>query len=277
MPNITLITDSNSDLPAIWAAQYNVKVVPSLLILEGQEYRDNVDITREEFYARLPHLKKPPTTATPGAGDFEKLYRACGDVDIISIHVAAKLSGFYNAARVGAENSGARVTLIDSEQLTMGFGWQVLAAAEAIAAGKTVPEVVEAVTHTRQRVKVFAMLDTLEYLRRSGRASGFMAVMGNLLQFKPMLELKAGEVLPLARPRTRSKATEKLLETVVALGPLERLAILYTTTPADAQTHADQHAAHSATPPVLVNITSVIGTHIGPGAVGVAAVRAEKV
>jgi DegV family protein with EDD domain len=180
----------------------------------------------------------------------------------------------FNTARLGAEASGARVTLVDSGNVSMALGWQVLAAAEAIASRKPLAEVVAAVESTRRRVKLFALLDTIEFLRRGGRASAFAATVGELLQIKPMLEVAEGSLIQLAKPRTHAKGVEKLVELVQALGPLERLAVMYATTPAEAKSLADRLAPLSPRPPLVVEATTVIGTHAGPGALGVAAVKA---
>lgn len=270
---IALVTDSNCDLPAELIERYDIRMVSSLLTIGGQSYRDGVDISRAEFYARLPALNPSPTTAAPASGVFEELYRTCGDADIISIHIASKLSGFFNAARLGAEASGARVTLVDSEQLSMGVGWQVLAAVEAITAGKSLADVLEAISRTRQRIKVFAALNTLEHLRRSGRANAVIAMLGDLLQIKPLIELVEGEVKLIGRQRTFGKALDKLVETVQALGPLERLAIMHANNPIDAQRLAERLAPHSAQAPLVTEIAAVIGTHVGPQAIGVAVVK----
>jgi DegV family protein with EDD domain len=273
---IILVTDSNCDLPPALIERYNIRVVASLLNLGGQSYRDGVDMSRAEFYARLPTLRPLPTTAAPASGVFEALYRECGDADILSIHIASSLSGFYNAARLGAEASGARVTLIDSGQLSMGFGWQVLAAAEAIAAGKTLAEVVAEVQAIQQRIKVFAVLDTLENLRHSGRANAVVTMVGTLLHIKPMIELTGGQVKLVARQRTRGKAVDTLIVTVNALGPLDRLAVLHACNPTEAEALAQRLAPQSHTPPLLMEIAAVIGTHLGPGAMGVAAVTQPR-
>lgn len=270
---IVLVTDSNCDVPADLIERHGIRVVSSILNIGGQSYRDGVDISRAEFYARLPALHPAPTTAAPASGVFEELYRACGDAEIISIHIASKLSGFFNAARLGAEASGARVTLIDSEQLSMGFGWQVLAAAEAIAAGKPVAEVVDAVTRTRQRTKAYAALNTLEHLRRSGRANALVAVLGDFLNIKPLVELTGGEVKLMGRQRTFSKIIEKLIETVQALGPLEQLAVMHAVNPTEARALAERLAPQCQHPPLVLELAAVIGAHLGPGTVGVAMVR----
>ena len=274
MLKVRLVTDSTCDLPPDLVLRYGILVVPAVLNMEGKSYRDGVDISRADYYARLPGLKALPTTAAPAAGEFEAVYRECGDAEVVSIHLASQLSAMFNTARLGAEASGARVTLVDSGNVSMALGWQVLAAAEAIASGKPLAEVVAAVESTRKRVKLFALLDTIEFLRRGGRASAFAATVGELLQIKPMLEVAEGSLIQLAKPRTHAKGVEKLVELVQALGPLERLAVMYATTPAEAKSLADRLAPLSPRLPLVVEATTVIGTHAGPGALGVAAVKA---
>ncbi len=271
---IRLVTDSTCDLPSDLVARHGILVVPAVLNVEGKSYRDGIDISRAEFYARLPGLKTLPSTAAPAAGEFEAAYRRCGDADILSIHLASQLSGLFNAARIAAEPFGARITLVDSGQVSVGIGWQVLAAAEAIAAGKLLAEVMATLESVRRRVKLFALLDTIEFLRRGGRASAFAATLGELLQIKPMLEVTEGKLIQLAKPRTRGKGVEKLVELVEALGPLERLAVMYANTPAEAQSLANRMASRALQPPLIVEATTVIGTHTGPGALGVAVVKA---
>ena len=271
---IRLVTDSTCDLPADLVARYGILVVPTVLNVEGNSYRDGIDISRAEFYARLPGWKALPSTAAPAAGEFEAAYQQCGDADILSIHLASQFSGLFNAARIAAEPFGTRITLVDSGQVSMGLGWQVLAAVEAIAAGKLFAEVMAALESVRRRVKLFALLDTIEFLRRGGRASAFAATLGELLQIKPMLEVAEGKLIQLGKPRTRGKGVEKLVERVEALGPLERLAVMYANTPVEAQSLADRLAPCTAHSPLVVEATTVIGTHTGPGALGLAAVKA---
>ena len=279
---LRIVTDSTADLPLELVERYGILVVPAVLNFEGRSYRDGLDLSRAEFYERLPALKPLPTTAAPAAGEFEAAYARCGDAEILSLHLASTLSGLYNAAQVAAEASGKKVTLIDSGQASMGLGWQALAAAEAVAAGKSLPEVLAAVESTRRRVKVYALLDTVEYLRRGGRASALTATLGELLQIKLIVELAKGQVSQVARLRTRPKAVEKLVELTEALGPLERLAVLHIGCPGEAQALADRLASMVAAqdrprvsqPPIIVEATTVIGAHVGPRALGMAAVKA---
>jgi DegV family protein with EDD domain len=270
-----IVTDSTCDLPAEIVNRYSLSVVPAVLNLDGKSYRDGIDISRSDFYQRLPQLKELPTTSVPAAGEFEALYRRHGDSEIISIHLASQLSGMLNTARLGAEASGARVTVIDSGQVSMGLGWQVLAAAEAASNGKTLAETLAAIESARGRIKLFALLDTLEFLRRGGRASAVTATLGKLLQIKPVLELAEGQVIPLEKPRTWNRGVEKLMDLAKDLGSLERLAVLHADCLAEAQALAQRLTPHTAHPPIVVEVTTVIGTHVGPGALGIAAVTAK--
>jgi DegV family protein with EDD domain len=269
---VCVVTDSTCDLPPQWVARYGIRVVPALVTLDGRAYRDGLELSRADFYRRLPALRPLPTTAAPSAGDFAAAYHRCGDNDIVVVALAAALSGIFNAARLGAEGWGERVTLIDSGNLSMGLGWQVLAAAEAAVAGAGAAQVVRAVQSTQQRLTLLAALDTVEYLRRGGRASALTALLGELLQIKPLLEVRAGQVIPLGRLRTRSKARAGLAERIEALGPLQRVAVLHAAAEAEARELAERLAALSQEPPIVVEATTVIGTHVGPGALGVAAI-----
>ncbi len=272
---VRVVTDSNSDLPAELVARYNIGVVASVINIEGRSYLDGIDISRREFYQRLPGLNPLPTTAAPSATAFESAYRACGPAEVVAIHLASSLSAIYSAARLGAEPLGDQVSLVDSQQASMGIGWQVVAAAEAAAAGATRDEVIQTVRSAQERVRLYAALDTIEYLRRGGRASAFSARVGDLLQIKPMLEVREGNVVALSRVRTRQRARQELAALVEALGPLERIAVLHTDCYDDAQSMAERLAAQSRQAPVIVEATAVIGTHVGPGALGVAALIAK--
>jgi DegV family protein with EDD domain len=132
------------------------------------------------------------------------------------------------------------------------------------------------VRSVQQRLRLLAVLDTVEYLRRSGRASTVTALVGEVLQIKPLVEVRDGEVRALARVRTRHKARENLVAQIEALGPLERLAVLHAAAPADAQALAERLAPRASQPPLVVEATAVIGTHVGPGTLGLAAVIAQS-
>lgn len=270
---VRIVTDSNCDLPREIVQRYNLIVVPAVINFEGRTLRDGIDISRTEYYQKLPMLKPLPTTAAGPSGEYEAAYRSCAPDPIVSIHLSAALSAIYNTARLGAEASGQKVELVDSEQASMGLGWQVLAGAEAAAAGKSVAEVVAAMASVRARMRVMALLDTVEYLRRGGRASAIQALLGEFLQIKPLVAIEQGKVASVARPRTRQKGRETLFEQVQQLGPLENLAILHANLPEEARAFADRLAPQCQNPPIVVEVTAVVGTHVGPGALGFAAVK----
>lgn len=271
---IAIVTDSPADIPTDLCEQLNIQVVPAILVIEGQMMEDGSGISRREFYERLPGMRIPPTTSAPSAGAFLRVYEhlfSQGYEQVVSIHTPAVLSGIFNAARLAAQNFGERVHVLDSGQLSLGMGFQVLAAAEAAAQGATLEQVLACQASARERVRLIAMLDTLEYVRRSGRVSWVRASMGALLNLKPFVELKDSVVLRLGEARTRRKGIERLQEMLRALGPLERLAVLHTNAEADAQQFARVFAPQFAHPLLIVNVTTVIGTHVGPQGLGFAA------
>ena len=275
---ISIVTDSTCDLPPETAQRLGITVIPMAINIEGRSYRDGVDITRTEYYARLPQYKTLPTTSASSVDYFEQAYRACSAGEIVSLHISASFSGVLNMARLGAEASGRHVTLIDSQQATMGLGWQVVAAAETAAAGGTLEKILEVIVSVQKRVKVVALLDTLEYLRRGGRASALDTALSNLLQIKLVIEVANGKISPLAKQRTYKHGLDKLVEIVEHLAPLERLAVMHAQNAAAARRLADR-VTHcllpNATPPILTDVTAIVGTHAGPGAVGVAIVAAR--
>ncbi len=277
-----IITDSTCDLPAKLIQRYGIHVIPIGLNLDHRAYQDGVDLSPSDFYRQLPRLQKIPTTAAPSASAIEAAYQRAraADDDIVAIFLAASLSSLYQTAQHAAHElsraRGRRIVVVDSGQLSLGLGWQVLAAAEAAAAGQSTEGVLAAVAATRQRLKLYALLDTLEYVRQGGRVSAFTAAVGDLLRIKVDVELTDGQVKPVFKMRTRRTAVEKLAELTQALGPLERLAILHAHCPEDAQRLADRLAPQAAQPPLLIEVSGAVAAHVGPNALGVAAVVAAS-
>ena len=275
---IGIVTDSTADLPAYLIKQHDIQVVPAIVVMEGEEYEDGIAISREEFYNRLSSLHTPPTTAAPSFGDFAAPYETLltnGCDHILSIHAASQLTTIINAARQAAQEFPHKVTCIDSESLSLGLGFQVLAAAEESESG--LQSAMEAIESTKRRLQVIAALDTMEYLKRSGRVPGTVAALGGLLSIKPMIELKDGEVKAIGAVRTTKQADERVLNFLLGIGEMDRLAVLHT----NAEPRAKQLLAElmnrvrqSIPRDILfVNVTSVIGTHVGPNGLGFAAVR----
>ena len=270
---IGIVTDSTSDLPNHLIEQYELEVVPTILILDGKEYADGLGITRDEFYARLPSLQTPPTTAAPSIGEFAARYDsllARGCDHILAIHAPGQLTAIINSARQAAQDYPGKITVVDSLFLSMGLGFQVLAAAEAAENG--LQAALDAIESTRNRLKLYAALDTLENLKRSGRVPGAVATLGSLLSIKPMIELTGGDVKAVGAVRTTRQGNERILNLLLEQGDLERLAVLHTGSEPRAKEFLNtlmQQASQSVPRDILmVNVTSVIGTHVGPNALG---------
>ena len=275
---IGIVTDSTSDLPRYFIEQHELEVIPSILVLEGKEYVDGIDISREEFYERLPSLPTQPTTAAPSIGEFTSRYDSLltqGCDHILSIHAAGTLTSILDIARQASQDFNGKITTLDSTSLSLGLGFQVLAAAEAAELG--LQAALDAVETTRKRLKVFAALDTMANLKRSGRVPAVVTMLGSLLNIKPVIELANGEVKRAGSMRTTSQANERLMDLLLQKGELERLAILHTGAESRAREFLNvlmQQASQSVPRDILmVNVTTVIGTHVGPNGLGFAAVR----
>ena len=273
-----IVTDSTADLPSYLIEQYELEVIPSILVLDGKEYADGQGVSRADFYRRLPEFKKPPTTAAPSIGEFATRFQKLFDQgceQVLSIHAAGTLTSIFSSAEQAAAEFGDRVSVLDSRSLSLGLGFQVLAAAEAAEEG--LEAALTAIQSTQKRLRVFAALDTLEYLRRSGRVPGAVKILGSLLRVKPLIELADGEVKAIGAARTTKQATGRMFSFMKAGGHLERLAILHTGAEDRARAFLnelmDEMSLSLPRDILLVNVTPVIGAHLGPNGLGFAAVN----
>jgi fatty acid kinase fatty acid binding subunit len=272
---IAIVTDSTSDIPPDIADEYHIRIVPAILNISGKSLEDGPDISRREFYERLPAMQPLPTTSSPSVGSFLTLYKNIfqqGADLIVSLHPPAPLSGIYNAARLAAQPFAERVHVIDSGSLTLGLGFQAMAASEYARNGASLEEVIAHVDGVRKRINLTAMLDTFEYVRRSGRVSWAKAALGALLNIKPFIGVKDGAVLRLGETRTRQKGVQRLREILLNLGSLDHLAILHTNIESEARQFLASLNMKLPTTPLVVNVTTVIGTHVGPKGLGFVAV-----
>lgn len=216
-------------------------------------------------------MKVSPSTAAPSIGTFQHLYEELikkGADQIISIHVSSILSGMYNTALLAAKAIGKRVHVIDSCNVSLGLGYQVLAVAQAARAGKALDEIQKVVDDIRCRIHLIAMLDTLEYAYRSGRISWARSNLSALLQIKPFVGIDDGKVIRMGETRTRQKGIERLYRMLAQLGPLEHLAVLHSNAEADALQLLETFKAVVRYHPLVVNVTSIIGVHVGPNGLG---------
>ena len=279
--SIRIVTDSTCDLPESMVSEYGITVVPDYISMDGQSHLDGVELSRQEFYRRLPDCEVPPTTSAPPPAAFARVYERLateGATEILSVHIPESWSNLLSVARMAArETDCVPVTVFDSRQLSLGAGLMVLKAAEAVSGGRSMAEVIAMLEKMIPRVHVLALLDTLEFLRRSGRVSRLQASMGGLLNIKPLLHVHHGEIT-MERLRTRRRGVERLLRWLSDLGPLEDLGMLHTHAPD--RVAALRREVHNLLPradaSISLEVTPVIGAHIGPGAVGVACVVAQS-
>ena len=274
---ISIVTDSTSDISPELALQYNIQVIPAILVINGQSLEDGQGISRHELYRQLPSMKTSPSTAAPSSGTFQKRYEQLlneGSDHVISIHVSSLLSGMYNTALVGARAFGKQVHVIDSRHVSLGLGYQVLTAAQAAVNGMTAAEIHKIIQEIRQHIRLVAMLDTLEYARRSGRISWARSNLTTLFQIKPFLGIEDGKVIRMGEARTRQKGIERLYNMLSSLGQLDQLAILHTNNEAEAHQMFDTFKKNVKHHPLIVNVTSIIGVHVGPMGLGFVAVTA---
>ena len=270
-----IVTDSTSDIPVSLLEEHHIYQIPVDLTLENKTYLDGFDLSRNEYYQRLPTLDVLPTTAAPSTGRFQALYESIfsdGFTEIISIHAASALSGIYNAARLAAGEFTRSIYVHDSEQLSLGLGFQVLEAARAVSENLPLDEVIRKIQSVQKRLHVYALLDTFTYIHRSGRVSWAKARLGSLLNIKPIVELKKGEVLNRGLSRARGNGLRLLGDYLKKAGPLEQLAVLHTNAADAGREFIQRFSPPQIAHPLLVNVTTIIGTHVGPNGIGFAAV-----
>jgi DegV family protein with EDD domain len=279
MGQIGVVTDSTSDIPPDMAAEWGIRVIPCYINFGDESFLDQVQLSRDEFYRRLTTEAVPPTTAAPPPGLFAEAYKELLDTvsAVVSIHPSDHLSALRQSAINGWQLVRANIPFqaLDAGQLSMGLGWIVIRVAQAAAAGASLAAIEELVADLRRRVHLYAALDTVEYLQRSGRVGWARGTIGRLLRVRPLIKLYQGEALSEGYVRTRRNAFEGLLSQVKALGELECLTLLHTNAPHLADQLRELLADISVPEPILtVNATPILGTHVGPDAVGLVVIQA---
>jgi len=277
--SVGIVTDSTADLSAAVLEKYGAKFVPLVVNWDGETLRDKVDLSTADFYRLLRVRKSLPRTGAPSLAAFEAVFREQLQQHdaVISVNLASKLSGTYEVARRAAESvDPQRIHVIDSASVSIGISWLLELAARLAREGVEPATIVSRVEEERARVRIYFVVETLEFLQRGGRIGRAAALAGTLLSVKPILQVRDGEVVPLERVRTMNGALRRLVEMVVALGPVERLGVI----DGDAATNADeverQLRAHF--PELTIDrgeLGPVVGTHGGPGVVGVGVLRRD--
>ena len=268
-----VVTDSTADLPREWQTRYGIEVVPLKVLFGKETFRDGVDMSNEQFFQRLGAATTLPTTSAPSPGEFAEVYRrlAKDHGGCISIHIGAQLSATAEAARVGAEAiEGFKVAVIDSQTVSMPVAFLCRVAAES----ENLDSATAAVQQRVPKTRVLALLDTLRYLEMGGRLSRAQAMIGTMLDLKPLLLVADAEIKPVDRVRTRSRAVARMVEYFKGDLPVEHMAVMH----AQAADEAEQIAAalREDFPDGEVTvgqIGSVLGTHTGPKALGIVYIK----
>jgi len=274
---IVVVTDSSAYIPEAALGDLSVPVIPLWVIWGEERLRDGVDIDPPTFYRRLRSAQTFPTTSQPSAGEFEEFFRQAGSgADaVVGVFLTSKLSGTVaNAQAAQAQLADLTTRVVDSLSTSMGLGFIVLAAARAAAAGKSLDEVVAAAEEMRDRVHLLFAVDTLEYLHRGGRIGGARWLMGTALNIKPLLHLTDGTIEPLAQVRSKHKAIARMLEVAEErLGGkrMAEAAILDVDSPEEGDAVAEQIRERFGMSTIYrTTVSPAIGTHAGPGTVGIA-------
>lgn len=279
MSKFAIVTDSTAYLPTELTRKHNITVTPQVLIWGDETFHDGVDIQPDEFYSRLKTAKVMPSTSQVAPATMQAAFQGLVDqgLDVLGIFVSSKLSGTLQSAIQGKDmmgNAGEKVTLVDSQSTAMALGFQALAAARAMEAGASLKECAALAEKAHERTGVFFAVDTLEFLHRGGRIGGAQRFIGSALNLKPILSLKEGKVEGVDRIRTKSKAHDRILELVseqVKGKSNVRIATLHANAAEDARKLLDRAAAeHAPVETVFTEVSPVVGTHAGPGTVGLA-------
>lgn len=274
---VAIVTDGISSLTPDMGREYGVHVMPVYVMFGTDTYRDGVDLDTDEFYRLLRNNKQLPTTSQPTAADFQRLYTKLSQRSeaIISIHASKKVSATVDSARAARkELPDVPIHVIDAQTLSMALGQLAIAAARAAANGHDAEQVVQLVEELAPKTHVIFTVETLEYLRRGGRIGGATALLGSALRVKPILHIENGQVEPLEKPRTRKRAVGRLLDLMAErVGDAEavHVSVLHCDALKDAQSLAEKvKERFNCVELLITDAGPVIGTHAGPGTLGLA-------
>jgi len=279
MSKIAVVTDSTTYLPLELVKKHNITVAPQVLIWGDQTYKDGVDIKSEEFFTRLKTAKLMPTTSQVAVVSFQEIFQDLvnKDFEVLAILVSSRLSGTIGSANQAKDlmgSAGEKVHIVDSQSVAMALGFQALAVARALEGGASLKEAIALGEKSHEYTGVFFAVDTLEFLHRGGRIGGAQRFLGTMLNMKPILAIHEGRVEGIERIRTKSKAHDRVLELVMektkGKSPV-RLATLHANAAEDARallTRAEKEL--NPTESIFTEVSPTVGTHAGPGTVGLA-------
>lgn len=276
MAELVIVTDSTADIPPAVREKYGIEVVPLEVIFGDEVYKDGVDITSAEFFDRLESSSVMPRTSQPSPGDFARIYKKLLDQqkEIISIHISAELSGTVHSAYMGRKlvGGGSKIDIVDSRLVSLALGLIVVEAAKAVSAGKQKDYVLELINKMIQKTRVYFLVDTLEYLARGGRIGKAQSLMGTLLNIKPILTFRDGIIYPYDKIRGFNKAVQRIVDGINEEFKGKRVltAFVYGT---EGELFHNFHQKITAQIDYVESVRGqlgpVVGTHGGPGIVGV--------
>jgi len=272
---VKIVTDSSCDLPDGLVSELGIEVVPLTIRFGAEELVDRRDLTPAEFWARCATSAQLPSTAAPAPGAFEEVFRAAaaaGAEGVMCVVLSSKLSATGEAAQAGARAVAdvVPVRVVDSLSVSLGHGMMAVQSARRAAAGATLDEIVAMAEDMARRTRIFASLDTLEYLKKGGRIGAAQALLGSILSIKPVIEVVDGKVEPGPKQRTRSRSLQWLADRVAASPGAENLAVLHGDAP-DVDTLLGLLAPHFPRDQIVIGqLGAVVGAHTGPRTIGVA-------
>jgi DegV family protein with EDD domain len=270
-----VVTDTASDLPDELLAELGIGLVSLRIRFGSEEFVDRVELSTKEFWSRCSSYDGLPETSAPSPGQFREAFERMaseGADGVVCVNLSAKMSATIQAARQAADalDGTLPVRVVDSESVTLGQGLITIDAAQRAARGGTLDEVVAAAEDAAGKLKLYGAIDTLENLKRGGRIGGAQALLGSMLSIKPVIEVRDGVVEKESQQRTRSKSLRYLADKVRAAGPISRLAVFSADAPDLDDFLALLDGVHPSEKTLLGDVGPVIGTHAGPGAIGVA-------
>jgi DegV family protein with EDD domain len=274
MARIRVVTDSACDLSADMAAERGLTIVPLSIRFGTEEFVDGSTLSTDEFWARCKASTVLPETSAPSPGAFQEAFLAAADAGydgVLCINLSSEVSATHQAAVAAARAVGDRIPVrtVDSRSLTMGLGLMALDTAEMASGGATLDELVDRVTDLIPRSRVYGVVDTLEHLEKGGRIGGARALLGSLLSIKPVVTLVDGRVEEESKQRTRARSLRYLADKAKDSPPISRLAVCNGAAPDIDDLLgmlADVPVDH---PLVVTDLGPVVGTHTGPGTIGV--------
>ena len=266
---IKVVTDSTADLPQHLAEELGITVIPSYVCFGDKSYRDQTEITADRFYQMLKGTTQPLTTMPPTPKDFATVYRRLSEEAdaILSVHISSKISATYQSALRGIEMTHMRcpICVIDSKLVTMGLGLLTMTAARLAQSGGDLETLAAEVENTIPHVRILGYIDSLEYLAKSRRIGRAKALLGSVLSVKPLLTMKSGELSPVGQVHSKAAGVEKLIDFIKDAGEIRELALVYGTSPDEAQPVVGMLKGVIGSDKVwLARLGPVIGVHTGP-------------